>query len=217
MKKLTTGERLHYLMNVRGLKQVDILRKTKPFQKKYNIKLSKSTLSQYVNNIQSPDQDRLYLLAKTLNVSEPWLMGFDVPVERKDNDVDNNHHIKKQNNKGKITIRLAELRKHTKKTQAELSEILGIDDVILNMYETGQKEPDLMTIIELADHFKVTTDFLLGRSADAVKDDINNEINLLFDDVSNNVRHLTQLDREVIHKLANVYLNNKEKIHLDFE
>lgn len=217
MKKLTTGERLHYLMNARGLKQVDILRKTKPFQKKYNIKLSKSTLSQYVNNIQSPDQDRLYLLAKTLNVSEPWLMGFDVPIERKDNDVDSNYHIKKQDNKDKPTIRLAELRKHAKKTQTELSDILGIDDVILNMYETGQKEPDLKTIVELADHFKVTTDFLLGRSIDAMKDDINNEINLLFDDISNNVRHLTQLDREVIHKLANVYLNNKEKIHLDFE
>lgn len=82
MKKKTTGQRLKQIMSDRGLKQVDILRKSQPFQSKYNIKLSKSALSQYVNDIQSPDQYRLHLLAKTLNVSEPWLMGFDVSKQR---------------------------------------------------------------------------------------------------------------------------------------
>lgn len=47
-----------------------------------NIKLGKSALSQYVNGKQSPDQDKIYLLSKTLNVNEAWLMGFDVSPER---------------------------------------------------------------------------------------------------------------------------------------
>lgn len=218
MRKTTTSDRLHYLMNTRGLKQVDILRETKPFQKKYNINLSKSTLSQYVNNIQSPDQDRLYLLAKTLNVSEPWLMGFDVPMERSDPDIDNNNHIKKViSDKNKPNIRLAELRKKTKKSQAELSEILGISYDTLNMYETGQEEPDLDTLTKISDLFNVTTDFLLGRSAQTTKEDINNEFNLLLDDISAHIKHLTQADKEMIHSLARAYLQNKEKACADFE
>ena len=29
-----------------------------------------------------PKQDRIYLLAQTLDVSEAWLIGYDVPMER---------------------------------------------------------------------------------------------------------------------------------------
>ncbi|MGX7139724.1 helix-turn-helix domain-containing protein [Enterococcus silesiacus] len=55
---------------------------SEPFQKELGIKMGKSTFSQYVNGKQSPDQDRIYLLSKTLNVNEPWLMGYDVAKER---------------------------------------------------------------------------------------------------------------------------------------
>lgn len=82
MEKNTTSNRLKEIMNERALKQVDILRLSEPYQKKLDIKMGKSTLSQYVNGVQSPDQDRIYLLSKTLNVSEPWLMGYDVGKER---------------------------------------------------------------------------------------------------------------------------------------
>ncbi|WP_190288335.1 helix-turn-helix domain-containing protein [Lactococcus protaetiae] len=78
--KTDTSNRLKQLMSERSLKQVDILNLSNPYQKKYGIKLSKSTLSQYVNGIQSPDQNRIYLLAQTFGVSEAWLMGFDVPM-----------------------------------------------------------------------------------------------------------------------------------------
>ena len=81
--RTTTAERLKQIMNDRGLRQVDIIKKSVPFQKLLHIKLGKSALSQYVNGKQSPDQDKIYLLSKTLNVNEAWLMGFDVPLERK--------------------------------------------------------------------------------------------------------------------------------------
>jgi transcriptional regulator with XRE-family HTH domain len=66
-------------MTEKGIKQVDILNLSQPFQKKLQIKMGKSALSQYVNDVQSPDQNRLFLLSQTLRVSEAWLMGFDVP------------------------------------------------------------------------------------------------------------------------------------------
>lgn len=90
--KTNTSSRLKQIMAERGLKQVDILNKSLPFQKSLDIKMGKSTLSQYVNGVQSPDQNRIYLLSKTLNVNEAWLMGFDVPkniTEDSDNDKEN--------------------------------------------------------------------------------------------------------------------------------
>lgn len=85
--KQTTQQRLNQLMSERNLKQVDILNMSLPLQKETGIKMSKSHLSQYVNGKSSPDQYKLYLLAKTLNVSEAWLLGYDVPKEDKKNDV----------------------------------------------------------------------------------------------------------------------------------
>lgn len=84
MRKLTTSDRIKQIMSERNLKQVDILEMSKPFQKEFNIKLGKSALSQYVNGVQAPDDKKIFLLSKTLNVSEPWLMGYEVERERKE-------------------------------------------------------------------------------------------------------------------------------------
>lgn len=82
MRSSNPSERLKQLMSERNLKQVEILEKSLPYQKELGIKMGKSTLSQYVNGVQSPDQHRIYLLSKTLEVSEPWLMGYDVEKKR---------------------------------------------------------------------------------------------------------------------------------------
>lgn len=85
--KQSTQQRLKQLMSERNLKQIDILNMSLPLQKETGIKISKSHLSQYVNGKSSPDQHKLYLLAKTLNVSEAWLLGYDVPMEKHTNDI----------------------------------------------------------------------------------------------------------------------------------
>ena len=77
MRKFTTGQRLKELMKSKGLRQVDILNKTLPYQESMGIKMSKSHLSNYVSDRSSPDNDKMRLLAKALEVSEPWLMGYD--------------------------------------------------------------------------------------------------------------------------------------------
>ncbi|HEM4100327.1 TPA: helix-turn-helix domain-containing protein [Streptococcus suis] len=82
MRQQSTAERLKIIMQERNLKQVDVIEKSKPFQEQLGIKLGKSALSQYVNGVQSPDQHKLTLLSLTLDVSEAWLMGYDVPRER---------------------------------------------------------------------------------------------------------------------------------------
>ena len=43
--------------------------------------INKSTISQYLSKEYEPKRDRLELFAKTLNVNEAWLIGYDVPME----------------------------------------------------------------------------------------------------------------------------------------
>lgn len=81
-KKCTTGDRLKEIMDLKNLKQIDILNLSKPYCDLYNVKLQKSDLSQYISGRSEPRQDKLSVLGLALNVSEVWLMGYDVPMER---------------------------------------------------------------------------------------------------------------------------------------
>lgn len=82
MKEFTTAQRLEQIMRSRNMRQVDILNAAEPYCKKYGIKLGKNDMSQYVSGKVEPKQDKLTILGLALNVSEAWLMGYDVPAER---------------------------------------------------------------------------------------------------------------------------------------
>ena len=62
---------------------MDVLEAAKPYCEKYGIKLTKSDLSQYVSGKFEPRQEKLTILSLALSVSEAWLMGYDVSMERK--------------------------------------------------------------------------------------------------------------------------------------
>ena len=69
----TCADRIKKALEIKGMKQSDLRRLTK---------IPKSSMSQYMSGDYEPKQDRIYLIAKALNVSEAWLMGYDVPMER---------------------------------------------------------------------------------------------------------------------------------------
>lgn len=77
--------RLKKIMQERNLRQVDLLELLKPICKKYNIKINKSDISQYLSGKVKPGQEKLSMLGMALNVSESWLMGYDSPMERPNN------------------------------------------------------------------------------------------------------------------------------------
>lgn len=90
-KKTNTASRLKEIMAERGYKQIDILNLSKPYCKKFNTKLNKNDLSQYISGKVEPGQKKLMILAESLNVSPAWLMGLDVaktPDERRQNTMD---------------------------------------------------------------------------------------------------------------------------------
>lgn len=79
MKEKKTSDRIKEIMAEKGLRQIDILNKAKPFCKKYNVKLGRNDLSQYISGKVEPSQKKLTVLAETLEVNEAWLMGYDIP------------------------------------------------------------------------------------------------------------------------------------------
>lgn len=74
--------RLKKIMKERSLRQVDLLELLKPICKKYNIKINKSDISQYLSGKVNPGQEKLSMLGIALGVNESWLMGYDAPMER---------------------------------------------------------------------------------------------------------------------------------------
>lgn len=81
-KLCSTSARLQEIMKARGLRQSDIMRLAEPFSRYYGIPLNRANMSMYVSGKSEPAQDKLFLLACALNVSEAWLMGLDVPADR---------------------------------------------------------------------------------------------------------------------------------------
>lgn len=75
MKNSNSSERLKELMQIYNIKQADIVEKTG---------LPKSAISMYLSGQRIPRQDKLTIIAEAYNVSETWLMGYDVPMKRDD-------------------------------------------------------------------------------------------------------------------------------------
>ena len=63
-------------MNERNLRQIDILNLTVPYCKKYDVKMNKSDISQYVSGKVEPNQDKLAVLGMALGVNEAWPVSY---------------------------------------------------------------------------------------------------------------------------------------------
>ena len=69
----TCGQRIAKALNVREMKQSELCKRAG---------VPKSSLSLYLSGAYEPKQNRIFDMAKVLNVNEAWLMGYDVPMER---------------------------------------------------------------------------------------------------------------------------------------
>lgn len=60
-------------------------------------------------------------------------------------------------------MNIKEIRVRKNLTQADVAKALGVSSVVYCRYETGARQPSVETLIQLADIFGVTVDYLLGR------------------------------------------------------
>ena len=92
-----------------------------------------------------------------------------------------------------VADRIKMLREQRGFTQASLSKELGITRASVNAWEMGISVPSTQYVVELADIFKVSTDFLLGVDTTA----------------SVSVAGLTEADIFLVHQVIN-HLRNKK-------
>lgn len=61
--------------------------------------------------------------------------------------------------------KIRQLRETEGLTQKDLAAKVGVNPSAVNRWESGEKTPDLVNLVKLADLFGVTIDYLLGRTS----------------------------------------------------
>ena len=123
MERAELKDRLREAMERRGMRAVDLVESTG---------IPKGTISYYLSGKTEPKADRLYILGQVLNVSEAWLLGYNVPMARTDDQ-------KKNDQLAKLIVKLRTDEKfyNTVSALAELSDsqYRGIEQLIAALKE----------------------------------------------------------------------------------
>lgn len=117
MSKISTfAVRLQKLLEIKGISKAELSRITG---------INKSSLTHYVKGDWEGKQDAVYAIARATDVSEAWLMGYDVPMTQK------------ESRKLEIAQKMKNLRIRAGLTQLQVAEKLGITYEAITNYEQG--------------------------------------------------------------------------------
>lgn len=106
---------------------------------------------------------------------------------------------------------LKELRTQKHISQQQLADIIGISQQSVNKYENHGVEPDIDTLIKIAEYFNTSVDYLIGNTdinriiENVEKYDLNTEESELID----GFRKLNKPEKESIKIIINNYLGKK--------
>ena len=96
--------------------------------------------------------------------------------------------------------RLKFLRTDRDLTRLALSKLIGVSHSSINMYERGEREPNLETLEAIADYFNVDMDYLLGRQDIPRRIDLSSRLSM---DASSSLISLTSHEHDVITSYRN--------------
>lgn len=116
--------------------------------------------------------------------------------------------------------RLRFIRKSNNETQKNIADLLGLTQATINGYETDNRQPDQQTLIKLANHFHVSTDYLLTgqNKKDFSQEQINTfKQDALEEDTRAMAAHSTNKDvsarginKEAVSRVLGEYLNTPQ-------
>lgn len=163
MKESKISERLRYIMDTRGIRQVDILEAAKPFCEKHKVKLGKTDLCQYVSGKVEPGQDKLLILSLALGVSEAWLLGYDAPKQsrltiNKKTAQSISHNIIFHRNEAGLSTK-------------QFSDIVGVDEAYVFGLESGEIELNKDTLYKICDALHLIPSNFLPRDEEFSEDE----------------------------------------------
>lgn len=146
------GNRLKEVMNLRGIKQIELAEKTG---------ISRGALSSYISGRWEAKSNNLYKLAYALNVSPAWLLGLDSTMKQNTS----NNRI--------IGARIIEARKAKNITAKELADKIHVAASTISRYEKGEINKIKMPIIDaIARALDVNPMWILGKSKYPDKNDM---------------------------------------------
>jgi transcriptional regulator with XRE-family HTH domain len=105
--------------------------------------------------------------------------------------------------------RIKELRTEFGITQADLAKLLKISDRAVGYYEKGEREPDNETLIKIAEYFKVSVDYLLGRT-DIRNADIPKEVDGEFINFYEGYKDLDDAHKDILKATLKAFVDAKK-------
>ena len=101
--------------------------------------------------------------------------------------------------------KLKTLRAKNGVTQRQLAEAIGVSQQSINKYENQNIEPDISTLIAMAEYFNTTVDYLVGRTE--LSDEPVYSLNLTGEEINlvNNYRTLSPKEKESINLILENY------------
>ena len=106
---------------------------------------------------------------------------------------------------------LSELRQSRGMTQKELAKVLYVSDGTISNYENGVHYPDVEKLMDIANFFNVTTDYLLGRCKNNLSPDLFSETLIGSKTTGEILENIQSLDEDHTHALK-VILRDMECI-----
>ena len=149
-QKSTLKDRLNEALILRCKKAADLTK---------DLNIPKSAISQYLSGkSQNMDTDRLQKIAAYLKVNEPWLLGYDVPMEISEENIQQSYDSVDTS----IIDRLQIAFKQSGLTQAQLASATGITKSSISRYLQGEFEPKATAVVKLAAALNVSVEYLMG-------------------------------------------------------
>lgn len=103
---------------------------------------------------------------------------------------------------------LKQLREEAGITQKQLADCIGVSQQSINKYENHDVEPDIATLIRMADFFNTSVDFLIGHSDVRRKIEVTRvyELNQDESEMIENYRLLTNKQKRCVGVVIDGYL-----------
>lgn len=145
--------------------RIKTMRKSRGYTQKELAKMlncAPSKVAMWETGDRTPRTDDLIKLSEMFDVTVGCLAGVeDIDIEKI---CSYDLKLNKDTDTSDFSKRLKVLRVNGNKCQEEIASMLGVSTRAYGYYEQGEREPNLISVLKLADYFNVSTDYLLGRS-----------------------------------------------------
>jgi transcriptional regulator with XRE-family HTH domain len=215
MKNELTAKRLQIALSNKNMKPQELANKSG---------VSKASISQYINGSHAPSNLSSGKLAKVLNVSPLWLMGFDVPMHDLIKENNNSCNL---NNNSHIGINIRKQREKLGLTQEELAKRLGYKSKsTINKIEMGINDISQSKIKAFAEALDTSIAYLMDWHDDNTNsNNLNDDAKQIAQFVSDNPEYKPLFDasckvkkedipfvKEMIDRVSNTNTNPYDSI-----